>query len=74
MDGTIKGIVLSKDEENDEGHVDMMRISFLNVVKDLKNRQYLRERVREYEEGLSICACVVLVPLKSSLWARPGAN
>lgn len=43
MDGTIEGIILRKDEENDEGHIDMMRVSFLNVVKDLKNRQHLRE-------------------------------
>lgn len=32
MDGAIEGIILSKNEENNEGHVDMMRISFLNMV------------------------------------------
>lgn len=58
MDGTIEGIILRKDEENDEGHVDMMGISFLDMVKDLKNRQHLRERVGEFEEGLRMCAGV----------------
>lgn len=48
MDGTVEGIILRKDEENDEGHVDMMRISFLDVVKDLKNRQHLGRHMDKY--------------------------
>ena len=54
MDGAIEGIILSKNEENNEGHVDMMRISFLNMVKDFKDGQYLRERPGEQEKRLSI--------------------
>lgn len=50
MDGAIEGIILCKDEENNEGHVDMMRISVLHVVKDLKDGQHLRGSVGEKEE------------------------
>ncbi len=41
MDGAIEGIVLCKDEQNNEGHVDMMRISVLYVVKYLEDGQHL---------------------------------
>lgn len=37
MDGPIEGVIFCKDEEDNEGHVDMMRISVLHVVKDLKD-------------------------------------
>lgn len=43
MDGAIEGVVFSKDEQNNEGHVDMVRISVLHVVKDLEDGQHLRE-------------------------------
>lgn len=42
MDGTIEGVVLCENEENNESHVDVMRISFLYMVKDLKDGQNLR--------------------------------
>lgn len=42
VDGAIEGIILCKDEQNNEGHVDMMRISVLHVVKDLEDGQHLR--------------------------------
>ena len=44
MDGAIEGIVFSENEENNEGHVDVMRVSFLYVVKDLQDGQHLRGR------------------------------
>lgn len=50
MDGAIEGIILREDEQNNEGHVDMMRISVLHVVKDLEDGQHLREE-REGERG-----------------------
>ena len=59
MDGAIEGIILCKNQENNEGHVDMMRISFLYMVKDLKDGQHLRGRGGEQEKGLSICVGVV---------------
>lgn len=59
MDGAIEGVVLCKDEEDNEGHVDMMRISILHVVKDLEDGQHLRGREGEEEEGLSVCVGVV---------------
>lgn len=59
MDGAIEGVVLRKNEENNEGHVYMMRISVLHVVKDLEDGQHLRGRVGEQKEGLSMCVGVV---------------
>lgn len=47
MDGAIEGIVLCEDEQNNEGHVDMMRVSVLHVVKDLQDGQHLRGRKTE---------------------------
>lgn len=67
MDGAIEGIIFCKDEENDEGHVDMMRISFLHMVKDLEDGQHLRGTVREQEEGLSMCDVVAITFIRSLL-------
>ncbi len=50
MDGAIEGIVLCKDEQNNEGHVDMVRISVLYVVKYLEDGQHLWGRAGEQEE------------------------
>lgn len=44
MDGAIEGVVLSEDEQNDEGHVDVMGVSVLHVVQDLQDGQHLRGR------------------------------
>lgn len=35
VDGAIEGVVLGEDEQDDEGHVDVMRVSVLHVVQDL---------------------------------------
>lgn len=48
MDGAIEGIILCKNEENNKGHVDMMRISLFYMVKDLEDGQHLR-KMRENE-------------------------
>lgn len=37
VDGAVEGVVLREDEKDDEGHVDVMRISVLHVVKDLED-------------------------------------
>lgn len=76
MDGAIEGIVLCKNEKNNEGHVDMMRISFLYVVKDLEDGQHLRGRGGEQDEGLSIWADVVseMIFIKSLLSVYWGSN
>lgn len=42
VDGTIEGVVLGEDEQDDEGHVDVMRVSVLHVVQDLQDGQHLR--------------------------------
>ena len=44
VDGAVEGVVLCEDEEDNEGHVDMMRISVLHVVKDLEDGQHLRRK------------------------------
>lgn len=49
VDGAIEGIILGKDEQYNEGHVDMVRISVLHVVKDLEDGQHLRGRQEERE-------------------------
>lgn len=41
VDGAIEGVVLSEDEQNDEGHVDVMRVSVLHMVQDLQDGQHL---------------------------------
>lgn len=51
VDGAIEGIILCKDEQNNEGHVDMMRISVLHVVKDLEDGQHLRGGQAGQEKG-----------------------
>lgn len=56
VDGAIEGIVLCKDEQNNEGHVDMMRISVLHMVKDLEDGQDLRGREGEREGRGWACA------------------
>lgn len=50
VDGAIEGIVLGEDEQNNKGHVHMMRVSVLHVVKDLKDGHHLRRREGEQEE------------------------
>lgn len=49
MDGTIEGIILCKDEQYNEGHVDMMRISVFHMVKDLEDGQHLSGKQHENE-------------------------
>lgn len=51
MDGPVESIVLCQDEENDKGHVDVMRISFLYVVKDLEYGQHLRQTAGKEKES-----------------------
>lgn len=46
MDGTIEGIILGEDEENNEGHVDMMWISLLYMVKNIEDGEDLKDRDR----------------------------
>lgn len=41
VDGTIESIILCENEQNNEGHVDVMRISVLHMVKDLQDGQNL---------------------------------
>lgn len=58
MDGPVESIVLCQDEENDKGHVDVMRISFLYVVKDLEYGQHLRQTAGKgvkHVFGVDIC-------------------
>lgn len=50
VDGTIESIVLCENEQNNEGHVDVMRISVLHMVKDLQDRQNLSGK-QEKEAG-----------------------
>lgn len=52
VDGAIEGIILCEDEQNNEGHIDMMRISVLHMVKDLQDGQHLRGRQGEQEKGV----------------------
>lgn len=60
VDGAIEGIVLSEDEQNNEGHVDMVRISVLHMVKDLEDGQHLKGREGESgRERLRMCVGVV---------------
>lgn len=42
VDGAIEGIILCENEQNNERHVDVMRISVLHMVKDLEDGQDLR--------------------------------
>lgn len=35
MDGAVEGVVLGEDEEDDEGHVHVVGVSFLHMVEDL---------------------------------------
>lgn len=44
MYGAVEGVVLREDEEDDEGHVHMMRVSLLDMIQDLKNRQHLQRQ------------------------------
>ncbi len=44
MYGAVEGVVLRENEEDDEGHVHMMRVSLLDMIQDLKNRQHLQRQ------------------------------
>ncbi len=52
MYGAVEGVVLREDEEDDEGHVHMMRVSLLDMIQDLKNRQHLQ---RQKDKILHYC-------------------
>lgn len=54
MDGAIEGIVLRKNKKNNKGHVDMVGISVLYVVKDLEDGQNLRKWGGKFEKELNI--------------------
>lgn len=55
MDGAIEGIVLCENEENNKGHIDMVRISVFNVVKDLQDGHNLRETRKKMEKRFTSC-------------------
>lgn len=42
MDGAIESIIFREDEENDEGHIDVMGVPLLDVVEDLQDWHHLR--------------------------------
>lgn len=44
VDGTIESIILGENQQNNEGHVDVMRISVLHVIKDLQDGQNLSRK------------------------------
>ncbi len=48
MYGAVEGVVLRENEEDDEGHVHMMRVSLLDMIQDLKNRQHLQRQKDKY--------------------------
>lgn len=50
MDGAIEGVVLCKNEKNDEGHVDVVGISVLHMIQDLKDGQHLGGTEGEQKE------------------------
>lgn len=58
MYGAIEGVVLCEDEEDDEGHVHMMRVSLLYMIQDLQNGQHLHTRKRETTESQFMGVCV----------------
>lgn len=41
MNGSVEAIILSEDQQNDKGHVNMVWIPFFNVVQNFKNWQNL---------------------------------
>lgn len=41
VDGAIESIILCENEQDNEGHVDVMRIPVLHMVKDLQDGQNL---------------------------------
>lgn len=53
VDGTIESIILCEDEQNNEGHVDVMRIPVLHMVKDLQDGQNLSGRQEKEVEYVS---------------------
>lgn len=63
VDGTIESIILCENEQNNEGHVDVVGVSVLHMVKDLQDGQNLsREEDKESEyvshsgESLNLCS------------------
>lgn len=53
VDGAIEGVVLRENEQNNEGHVDVMRISIFHVVKDLQDGQDLNGKQEKGAECVS---------------------
>lgn len=53
MDGTIESIILCENEQNNEGHVDVMRISVLHMVKNLQDGQNLSGKEEKEAEYVS---------------------
>lgn len=35
VDRAVEGVVLSEDEEDDEGHIHMVGVSFLHMIQDI---------------------------------------
>lgn len=64
VDGAIEGIILCENEQNNERHVDVMRISVLHMVKDLEDGQNLRGKQGKEAECVSLVAFI-----KSWFWA-----
>lgn len=84
MDGAVESIVLCQDEENDKGHVDVMRISFLYVVKDLEYGQHLRQTAGKEKESnmysgltsarlLTLCGFLMPWLYKKDMFKTTGA-
>lgn len=47
--GAVECVVLGEDEEDDEGHVNMVGVSLLHMIQDLQNWHHLMSRQRETE-------------------------
>lgn len=45
--GAVERVVLGEDEEDDEGHVNMVGVSVLDMIEDLQNWYHLLRRERE---------------------------
>lgn len=44
MDGPVEAIILCKDQQNDQGHVNVVRIPLFDVVQDLQDWHNLQGR------------------------------
>lgn len=56
VDGAVERIVLRQDEQDDEGHVDVVGVPVLHVVQDLQDGQHLS--TEQENEAKSVCVCV----------------